>query len=376
VNPDTTTTYWVTAVDFLGCKDSTSFTVTVNPIPNLVVSPNPVIICKRSTTTVTVSGAGTGAHYLWTPNVWISCDTCSTVVLSDTSNIVYEITGTSQYGCTDSISVKVTVLDTNVNTISNDTLICLGKSALLDATSHSIDGNTSNPLYIWEPQGSLNNPYIHNPTATPDVTTVYTVYITENVCFSDTEYVQVTVEPLPAITIIASPATTVIAGTAVQLLASAPNVVVDSFAWSPASTLSCDTCDNPIAIPVTGSTTYTVVAVSNFGCVADDTITIHLFCDNSQIFIPNTFTPNGDGKNDRFFISGKGISQITSFTIYNRWGELLFEAHNININDAGAGWDGTYKGHVLEPDVFIYKVIGLCELGEPFFYSGDVSIVR
>ncbi|MFI5195954.1 MAG: gliding motility-associated C-terminal domain-containing protein [Chitinophagales bacterium] len=374
--PVNKTTYWAIAVDFLGCKDSASFTVTVNPIPVLVVEPNPTIVCKRSTTNVTVSGAGAGGHYIWFPNLFIDCDTCANVVLSDTSNIVYEVTGTTEYGCKDSISVKVSVLDTNVNTISGDSIICIGKSVHLAAYSQSLTGNLDIPQFLWIPATGLNDPYINTPIATPNVTTVYTVIITENVCFKDTEHVQVTVEPLPEI-IVTPVSATVIAGTSVQLLASAPNVVVSTFAWAPAnSTLSCDTCDNPVATPTTSSITYTVTAVSNFGCIADTTVTIKLFCDNTQIFIPNTFTPNGDGVNDRFYISGKGISVITRFAIYNRWGQLLFEAHNININDAGAGWDGTYKGYVLEPDVFIYEVSALCELGAPFTYKGDVSIVR
>ena len=373
--PVNTTTYWAIAVDFLSCKDSASFKVTVNPIPVLVVEPNPTIVCKRSTTTDTVTGAGPGGTYTWSPNVLISCNTCSIVVLSDTANIVYEVTGTTQYGCEDSISVKVSVLDTNVNWINGDSIICIGKSVHLSAYSQSLTGNLDVPTFLWIPATGLDNPYSNTPIATPNVTTVYTVVITENVCFSKTLEVQVTVEPLPAITIIPLSAT-VIAGTAVQLLASAPNVVVSAFAWAPSATLSCDTCDNPIAIPVTSTTTYTVTVVSNFGCIADDTVTIHLFCDNTQIYIPNTFTPNGDGVNDRFFVEGKGVSIITRFAIYNRWGQLLYEAHNININDAGAGWDGTYKGYVLEPDVFIYEVSALCELGEPFTYKGDVSIVR
>jgi len=373
--PVNTTTYWAIAVDYLGCRDSASITVNVHPLPVLVVDPNPVIVCRRSTTTVTVSGAGTGGHYNWTPNLFISCDTCDVVVLSDTANIIYEIVGTTAFGCQDSIFVPVSVLDTNVNTISNDTIICLGKSAHLLANSHSITSNLDVPTFLWIPVTGLDNPTVHDPIATPNVTTVYTVIITENVCFKDTLHTQVTVEPLPGV-VITPISATVIAGTSIQLLAQAPNVVVSYFAWSPDPTLSCDTCAAPVATPVNPTTTYSVTAVSNFGCIGGDTMTVHIFCDNSQIFIPNTFSPNGDGINDRFFISGKGIQTITLFQVFNRWGQLLYEAHNINVNDPGAGWDGTYKGYVLEPDVFVYIVNAVCELGEPFTYKGDVSIVR
>ena len=108
-----------------------------------------------------------------------------------------------------------------------------------------------------------------------------------------------------------------------------------------------------------------------------DTVSIHVTCGDGQTFIPNTFTPNGDGVNDRFFVSGKGIGLITNLMVYNRWGQVVFEAHNIMANDAGAGWDGTFKGLVLEPDVFVYIVDAVCESGATKYHiTGDVSLVR
>ena len=102
-----------------------------------------------------------------------------------------------------------------------------------------------------------------------------------------------------------------------------------------------------------------------------------MFCDGAQVFIPNTFTPNGDGVNDRFYVSARGVSSIVRLSVYNRWGELVFQSLNSQPNTPGAGWDGTYKGLVLEPDVFVYVAEVICELGgQPFSFKGDVSIVR
>jgi gliding motility-associated-like protein len=268
------------------------------------------------------------------------------------------------------------VLDSNINWVSNDTIICIGDTIQLKALSQSITSNLNIPTYVWAPAESLSTPNNNATLAYPTVTTLYSVTITPNFCFPRTYYVQVTVEPLPAIVTVPGSAT-VVHGSSIQLLATAPNVIVSDFAWAPGATLSCDTCDNPIATPVTGTTVYTVTAISNFGCIAKDTISIHTFCDNSQIWLPNTFTPNGDGINDRFYISGKGISNISMFRVFNRWGQLIYEKANITTNDPSSGWDGTYKGYVLPPDVFYYQVIGQCELGgEPFTYNGDISIVR
>ena len=92
--------------------------------------------------------------------------------------------------------------------------------------------------------------------------------------------------------------------------------------------------------------------------------------------MPNTFTPNGDGINDTYFPSGKGISLIKRFTIYNRWGEKIYEAVNMLPNNATSGWDGTYKGEALRPDVFVYMVEALCFTDEPIVLKGDVSLIR
>jgi gliding motility-associated-like protein len=124
------------------------------------------------------------------------------------------------------------------------------------------------------------------------------------------------------------------------------------------------------------SQTYFVTVASSFGCKATDSVTIDVFCDESQIFIPNSFTPNGDGQNDVFYPRGSGISTVKAFRIYNRWGELVFEKTNFDINDASAAWDGTYKGGSARTDVFVYLLEATCTTGKPLFYKGDVTIIK
>jgi len=376
VNPTFTETYTAVLIDSFGCKDSASFKVTVNPLPIISVLPNPGIVCRGTPTTFTASGAGTGGKYAWYPNAFLSCDSCITTIASDTQNLVYKVYGTSIYGCTDSILFPVSVLDTTKLTLSSDTALCVGQCANLLVTSTSRDGSHPD-YYEWTPAAGLNDPSSPNPTACPDTTTLYKITVKENACFSRTDSVMVFVEPYPAITITATPATTVLAGQPVTLTATITNgALLNDYAWIPATGLSCEKCYDPIATPST-TTTYTFTATSNYGCSSYDTITLNLTCGIGQVFIPNTFTPNGDGHNDRFYVSGTGISNITSMRIYNRWGEMVFQSVNTDANDPGAGWDGTYKGVVLEPDVFVYVVQVQCELGgKPFDFKGNVSLVR
>jgi len=377
--PDVTTTYTGVAIDDIGCKDSVVFKITVNPLPIVKVTPDPAILCHgtpmqfHATTTNTDN---TTTKFSWSPNLFISNDSVYNPIINDTTNLVYVATATSIFGCHDSVKVKVSVLDTNVNSIMLDTNICFGSSAQLYAFSHSVTSNLDVPVYTWTPDTAINNPFIWDPVVTPTVTTTYKVHVVENSCFDTTMKVTVFVQPYPVIVMVPYYSETIVAGTPTQLSATVSNTPVLFYAWQPTSTLSCDSCMNPIATP-TVNTTYTVTVSSIYHCEETDTIRLNMICDNSQIFIPNTFTPNGDGINDRFYVSGKGISVVTLLQVYNRWGQLLFEADNIPANNAGFGWDGTFKGLVLEPDVFVYVVHAQCELGGNIFkYQGNVSIVR
>jgi len=62
--------------------------------------------------------------------------------------------------------------------------------------------------------------------------------------------------------------------------------------------------------------------------------------------------------------------------VYNRWGELMYDAQNIPVNQESYGWDGTYKGQQLKPDVFVYIISATCITGEPMEFKGDISLIR
>ena len=361
---NSTNTYWVHVINSNGCTDSASFKVTINPDPLMTYTPDPAHVCFGDSTLLNVAGA---ASYIWKPRLGLSCDSCASPWTHIGNNIIYSVTGTSIHGCRDSINVPVTVYYHTPSSVRSDTVICDGDVARLYAS-----GGES---YIWRPSKTLNDSTSYLVYATPTVTTVYTVFVRENPCFVDTHTVKVTVIPIPILRM--PPTTTIIAGNSVQLYADTLNhVILTSYAWTPAdSTLTCTDCPRPIATPIV-TTTYSVTASTIEGCAGHGTVTIKLLCETNQVFIPNTFTPNGDGLNDRFYVSGKGLGLITRMAIYNRWGELVYEGLNIRPNDPGVGWDGTFRGEVVAPDVFVYVLEVLCSTGEPFTFRGDVSLVR
>jgi gliding motility-associated-like protein len=119
-----------------------------------------------------------------------------------------------------------------------------------------------------------------------------------------------------------------------------------------------------------------ITATNTGGCSSIDSIKIRTGCDASLLFIPNTFTPNGDANNDRFYISGKGIKEVRNLVIYNRWGIKVFEQSNFQVNDPLSGWDGNYNGIQLTSDVFTYYIEAYCTNGDKISKFGDISLIR
>jgi gliding motility-associated-like protein len=104
-------------------------------------------------------------------------------------------------------------------------------------------------------------------------------------------------------------------------------------------------------------------------------VTVHVICNNANVFIPNTFSPDGNGINDIFYPRGSGLFTIRALRIFNRWGALVFQKNNLVPNDAKAGWDGNYNGKKLQPDVFVYQVDVVCSNGSILSYKGNITLM-
>ncbi len=357
--PAATTTYTLSATDSNSCANTDDVTITVHPLPN-VDAGDDATICNGDPLQLSAKGADT---YSWSPATDLSCVHCKNPVATPTGQITYTVTGTDGFGCSNSDEIQVSVIQKEPTSASPDADICRNGSVTLNASG----GDT----YQWIPSSGLDNPNIPNPKASPENTTTYAVIIKQGICFADTSRVKVTVHENP--TINAGPDQNTISGTPVQLRALGSNVT--RYEWSPANSLDCSDCSSPKATPFV-TTTYEVRVYTALGCTSKDEVTVHVSCDKTQLFIPNTFTPNGDGVNDRFFPQGKGITSVQSFRVFNRWGQIVFDAQNIPLNDETHGWDGTYKNEPLSPDVFIYIINAFCESGEPLELKGDISLVR
>jgi gliding motility-associated-like protein len=144
------------------------------------------------------------------------------------------------------------------------------------------------------------------------------------------------------------------------------------YQWQPANSLSNASLHNPLATPPQ-TLFYTLTVTDRFGCQFLDSIQVQVksaLCAEPNIFVPNVFSPNGDGQNDVLFVRGNGITELY-FAVYNRWGEKMFET-----NDQSQGWDGRFQGVQLGPDAYGYYLECRCGDGNKFFKKGNVTIVR
>lgn len=120
---------------------------------------------------------------------------------------------------------------------------------------------------------------------------------------------------------------------------------------------------------------YVVTVKTEYNCEAQDTIHVKLLCVDGYIYIPNTFTPNRDNKNDVFYIKGKGIGVIKSLRIFSRWGDKLFERTNFDIDDRSMGWDGMQNGRPVPAGSYVYIAEMQCEGEAPFIKKGTVTVI-
>jgi gliding motility-associated-like protein len=118
--------------------------------------------------------------------------------------------------------------------------------------------------------------------------------------------------------------------------------------------------------------TYTAVTTDTMGCFSiNNTFTIEIL-PKSSVDVPTAFTPNGDGVNDVIYVDGWGIKKLNFFRIYNRWGQLLFESHDINV-----GWDGTYQGVPQNMETYVWQVEVETYIDkDPLFKTSTFKLIR
>jgi gliding motility-associated-like protein len=203
----------------------------------------------------------------------------------------------------------------------------------------------------------------------------YTLQLTTanklNCSNSTTKTIYVT--PPPTATPVLDPIT-IIAGASANLLMTYTGNIA-SYNWSPTLRLNCTNCAMPSANP-RATTTYKVDLEDTYGCRNSGNITVVVVCNSQNFFVPNTFSPNGDGKNETFYPRGTGLYNVKSMTVFNRWGQIVFDRRNFAINDPTLGWNGMFNGQKASADVYVYIIEVLCENNTVIPIKGNVTLLR
>lgn len=345
------------------CYDTVSTTIQIDPTPRILAS-NDATICLGASVQLNATGAN---QYAWSPINGLSCNDCSNPIAKPLNTTPYIVTGTNTFGCRGEDTVVIKVIKPFDITASGDDSICVGQSTNLLASGAA--------TYSWSPSAGLNSSTISNPIATPQSSIRYRVVGYDGFnCFTDTAFVLVGVGKYP---IISLPADQVLAtGTLFPLSATVTNGPIERWTWSPSTDLSCSNCSTPVA-NVKKNITYNVAATTYYGCTGYDTIDIKVFCEKTQVFVPNTFTPQGGlPENAVLMVRGSGIGSVRSFRVFNRWGQVVFERSNFPPNVPAFGWDGNINGKPAEPAVYVYTVEVVCDNGIPYTYKGNVTLIK
>ncbi len=413
---DSAITYTVTVTDLCGTQE-VSVPITLD-VPTTTIYPTQRV-CLGGSVQLQATG---GTSYTWSPSQGLSDPNSATPTATPLDTVTYHVEVRSAAGCTAVDSVLIIVqMDVPIPLVT-DTTICKGTEATLiaaggDTYSWALNGSTGSSLTVTPIDHSSYSVVVTNACgastgqgevivsevlgrAWPDTTvcpgaplalhasggehydwsagavslvsggadamvmsaqaTVHSVLITDSIGCVDTAHVTVMLFPQPEV--FAGFDVAIDHGRSTYLQA----IGDGRLRWTPAESLSCDSCAGTWASPLT-STTYAVELEDGNGCKAIDEVIVLI---NASLWVPNTFTPNGDGLNDVFRPFATEV-KLVRFAVYDRWGMEIFSTQAPN-----GTWDGTFGGRPAVVDTYVWTAEMEALTGERRRAMGHVTLVR
>lgn len=369
-------TYQVTVRDTNNCQAQRF--VTVNQVSNLTYT-RPIVstICEGSS--ATLAPVTNATQFSWTgPRLTPNNAAQSSVTVRPTHDTTYHLVYTLGL-CSASDDIPVTVHAAPVPDAGTVNGICSGASAQLNAAAGFAE-------YQWSPVNYLSSPSVPNPTVTgapaPGVN-FFLMVKDAGGCWSlvpDTVHLSVTAP----IAVHVSPADTVMyTGDTLHLhtIAAANQFVwTNSLGQTPVNLTNPNIAD-PILLVATNEILKVHVTDAN-GCTGDGYFYLRAY-NGPEIYVPSAFTPNHDGKNDLLRPVCVGVSTLTYFRVYDRWGKIMYEYHGerrgpevYNLLSSNIGWNGMYQGKELTTGSFVWVAEGVTKEGKVITRKGIVTIIR
>lgn len=363
VFPLRTTTYTVQLND-RGCIATDSVKVNVLDFISVDAGRDTTICLTDS---VTLRPVTEGLSFRWTPAASLNNAGIKNPKAAPSGTTTYTVIA-NLGKCQDTDSVKITTVPYPQSIVGPDTSICFGTSAILRGISN---GN----LPQWSPTTWVSNPNALITEVKPLQTTTYSLLVFDNKGCPKPGIDTIRVTVIPNVNVFAGNDTSVVFGQPLQF-SSTSNVTSNT--WSPATGLSSSNMLNPVLTlkqgdfaPGTDFVVYRLTGSTPEGCRAVDDITIRIFSTGPSIFVPNAFTPNQDGLNDRIRPILAGIRQLEFFRVFNRYGQIVFESR-----ETESAWDGNINGKPQGSGTFVYQVQAVDFEGKLLKQSGTFTLIR
>jgi len=337
------------------CRIASNVTmITINPIPGgptyttVVGCTNGDVKLDVLQGSLTYQWSGPNGFSAASPSVLIS-----PVHYQDSG--LYKVVVKTDLGCMVTDSTYVIVYPGAKVIVSNDVSICEGKSVQLTSSGGI--------MYDWTPASDLSDAHSANPVASPADSTVYKIVVTNQLGCKDSAFIAVNIWKKPVVS--AGPDYRIFEGESVQLNGSLSGTSI-SFNWAPTTFMVNSNTLTPTVSP-DDNITYTLSGFSELRCgTATDDVTVKVY---KKIKVPNAFSPNGDGINDTWVITGLDTYPESVLRVYSRNGMVVFQT-----NGTEKIWDGTYNGKPLPIGTYYYlidlNIVGLAPI------SGWIVIIR
>ncbi|MEI6852604.1 MAG: gliding motility-associated C-terminal domain-containing protein [Bacteroidota bacterium] len=354
VIPAATTTYTVTGVAS-GCSGTSSVTVTVNPIVTATTAHTNVLCNGDNNGSASVNVVTGTSPYTYH---WSTGGNASSI--TNVGANTYSVTITDMHGCDTVYHITITqppVLTLNLNPLNENCLhSCDG------SISSMVNGGTGNISYLWS--NAQNTPNL-NALCTGN----YSLTVTDSNGCTKTSSSVITTTSLINASFTADPESGILP-LSVNFTFTGSGATLYSWNFGDGST---STDQNPVHVFSTPGT-YTVILIASSGaptnCTDSASVVITVF-PPAIVIVPNVFTPNGDGSNDKFVFKTEGLESLTC-DIFDRWGKKIFE-----FTDSNEGWDGKTKAGSLSAAGVYYYIISAKGLdGKPIDMNGTITLVR
>ena len=362
----------------LDTSNSINITV-INPsLAAVQIAASDTVICQGDEIVfkATSINAGNNVNYQWKVNGTNAGNGnfFTSRNINDGDVIVCSISGTNECGSgiqviSNGITIKIKQISGSVHITSSSNAICSNQAANFEATAIVKDANTYS--YKWSVNGvqmAGNSPIFNAHFSNGDI--IVCKVKTDITCgILESNNIVIKVYDSPTV---GDSTYTVSLGQSVMLNPVVTGVI-KQYVWSPAIGLSAPDIKNPISTPQQ-NTTYQLEVLTQDGCIEVGTQLIKVF---THLYIPNAFTPNRDGRNDLFYLLGSEAGTIIKdFTVFNRWGQVVFNSKNTVSDDPASGWDGYYKGEPSPSGVYIYQIRLATSNGKEKVLKGHVTLLR